>query len=190
MAILVNVTDHPSDGEDSLNGIRADHRRELLARLSDRDRVSRFSGPWNVRTTWRGGFRVDATARGHHIEFDEPADLTARDSAPTPHEYVLAAVAACVTDGVVLHATAAGIRIRHLEIDVNGTFENILKWAGLVADGNPGFGGLEIVGSITADADESTVAELWDRAIAGSPVAQTISRPTAISSRLTVERRG
>lgn len=183
------VTGAQDSDDDSLNGISAAHRRELSARLGDRERVSTFSGPWEVETVWRGGFRVDAQARGHTIEFDEPADLTAKDSAPTPHEYVLSAVAACITDGVVLHATTQGIRIDDLEVRVTGTFENILRWAGLASTGNPGFGALQVSGRISGDADASTLTELWNRAIAGSPVAQTISRPTAITSQLHVEPR-
>ncbi|MGO3327419.1 OsmC family protein [Gordonia sp. (in: high G+C Gram-positive bacteria)] len=176
------------DSDDgSLNGISAAHRDELSARLKDRERVSTFSGPWEVEATWRGGFRVGAKARSHAIEFDEPADLTAQDSSPTPHEYVLSAVAACITDGVILHATTRGIRIDNLEVRVTGTFENILLWAGLATDGNPGFGSLQVSGRISGNADTSTLTELWNRAISGSPVAQTISRPTTITSHLRVD---
>lgn len=180
------MTDRVPSEDDALNGISAGHRAALAARIRDSDLVARFSGPWTAQTQWRGGFRVEARARTHTVVFDEPADLTAEDSAPTPHEYLLSAVGACVTDGVVLHATMAGIRIRRLSVTVTGTFENILRWAELADEGNPGFGALEISGDLDADADRDTLTALWNRAIAGSPVAQTVSRPTSIVSRLTV----
>ncbi|WP_328396160.1 OsmC family protein [Nocardia sp. NBC_00416] len=182
------MTDPVPSGEESLNGIPAEHRAALTERIRDSDRVAGFSGPWTATTRWRGGFRVDAEVRTHTVAFDEPADLTARDSAPTPHEYLLAAVGACITDGLVLHATLAGIGIRRLSVEVTGTFENILRWAELSPEGNPGFGGLEITGTLDADADPERLTALWNRALSGSPVAQTVGRPTSIVSRLTIER--
>ena len=48
---------------------------------------------------------------------------------------------ACMTVGFILNATRQEIRVRNLEISLEGNFENILKWADLEADGNPGYGG-------------------------------------------------
>ncbi|WLP92109.1 OsmC family protein [Gordonia sp. NB41Y] len=170
----------------SINGIEVAARGELSARMADVSSVSRFSGPWTASTQWLGGFRVAATARGHTIDFDEPADLTGRDSAPTPHEYLLSAVAACITDGMVLHATLAGVQLSDLRVTVQARFDNILRWAGLVDQGNPGFHSLEIKGVVVAEADADVLDALWSRAVSGSPVAQTVARPTSLVTKLEV----
>ncbi|MEV5646865.1 OsmC family protein [Nocardia sp. NPDC052254] len=181
------MTEHREADADAVNGIGFEHRAALAEQMRDPDRVGRFSGPWTATTTWRGGFRVDARVRSHTIAFDEPADLTGHDSAPTPHEYLLSAVGACITDGMVLHATLAGIEIRTLNVRVTGSFDNILRWAGLAEEGNPGFGALEISGTVAADAEPEQLIDLWNRAVSGSPVAQTVGRPTSIISHLTFD---
>lgn len=192
--IVGGMSDQPSAdpagahglGSMSLNGIAEDARAELSDRMTDVAQVARFSGPWTVSTRWRGGFRVDAVARGHTIQFDEPADLTARDSAPTPHEYLLSAVAACITDGMVLHATLAGIRLDDLRVTVRARFDNILRWAGLADQGNPGFHSLEIVAEVVADSSDEVLNTLWNKAVSGSPVAQTVTRPTSLVTQLKI----
>ncbi|MGX6446598.1 OsmC family protein [Patulibacter sp. S7RM1-6] len=183
------MTSEHRDGR-TINGVPADRRRSLAAQLADARRVREFSGPWTARVTWEEGFRTRAHVRGHTIPFDEPADLAADDTAPTPHEHVLSALGACLAAGLVMHATVAGIALDALEVEVSGTFDNILRWAGLAESGSPGFRGLEVRATLGGDAPEEDLRDLWDRALAGSPVAQTLAHPTPVSSVLRVRGRG
>jgi hypothetical protein len=72
------------------------------------------------------------------------------------------------------------VRIHDLEVALEGNFENILKWAGHSTTGNPGYPTIKAKLFVRADADDKTLRELWRLAVEGSPVTQTIARPTEI----------
>lgn len=80
----------------------------------------------------------------------------------------------------VLNATRRGVKIHDLEIALEGNFENILKWAGHSQSGNPGYPSIKAKCFVRADADEKTLREIWQAAVDGSPVTQTVARPTQI----------
>jgi uncharacterized OsmC-like protein len=64
--------------------------------------------------------------RCFHFDADHPAVLVGRDNGPTPVEYVLHALAACLTAGLANIAAARGIRLTSVrstvcgDIDLNG----------------------------------------------------------------------
>jgi uncharacterized OsmC-like protein len=165
---------------EELNGLNRDKIEEILASLQDPDNKKAISGPWRSRVRWQSGFKAKAYTRTHTIDLDEPEGLDADDSAASAHEHVLSAVGGCMTVGFVLNATRRGVKINDLEIALEGHFDNIWKWAGLSDDGNPGYGSINAKVYVSADADEKTLKEIWQAAVDGSPVAQTVSRQTAI----------
>jgi uncharacterized OsmC-like protein len=163
-----------------LNGIVEQNRAELQRKLGDVEQVKEFSGLWTAHVSWRGGFTARSQVRQHVIEFDEPAGLEAADAAASAHEYLLSALGACLITGFVLHATTERVRIDSIELSLTGSFDNILRWAGLSKTGNPGYRSIEVTAQISGDADENRLRDLWDRAVAGSPVMQTITNPTPV----------
>jgi uncharacterized OsmC-like protein len=163
-----------------LNGLHPARLEAVIESLKDAQNLKQFSGPWRSRVTWEGGFRAKAHTRHHTVSFDEPAGLDTADTAASAHEHLLSALGACLTVGFVLNATRRGIRVHNLEIALEGTFENILKWAGLDEDANPAYGAIKAKAFVRADADEETLRSLWQKAVAGSPVTQTVARPTLI----------
>lgn len=170
----------------AVNGISADDRAAIIGQLSDARTVRDFSGPWEIKARWTTGFKSEAEVRGHLIRFDQPGDIRADDTAPTPHEYFIASVAGCLIVGVLMHATVRGIELTAVDVTVSGTFENVLRWAGIESEGNPGYRGVEVRASIAADVDDDTVRDIWERAVAGSPVAQSVNRRTPVVAVLTV----
>jgi uncharacterized OsmC-like protein len=81
------------------------------------------------RSTIDGYFGVGeerAHERTFHFDADHPAVLVGRDNGPTPVEYVLHALAACLTAGLANIAAARGIRLTEVkstvvgDIDLNG----------------------------------------------------------------------
>jgi hypothetical protein len=72
------------------------------------------------------------------------------------------------------------VKIHDLEIALEGNFENILKWAGHSQSGNPGYPSIKAKCFVRADADEKILREIWQAAVDGSPVTQTVARPTKI----------
>jgi len=167
--------------EEELNGLRSAKIQAILDSMRDDPAVLKaVTGPWKSRVVWQGGFRAKAYMRKHVVEMDEPEGLDARDLAASAHEQLLSAVGSCMTVGFVLNATKRGVKIHDLEIALEGHFDNILKWAGHSATGNPGYPSIKAKVFVKADADEATLREIWKLAVEGSPVTQTVARQTEI----------
>ena len=66
------------------------------------------------------------TSATFYFDADHPAVLVGRDNGPTPVEYVLHALAACLTAGLANIAAARGVRLTEVrstvvgDIDLNG----------------------------------------------------------------------
>ena len=167
--------------EKELNGLRPEKFQGILDAMRDDPKVLQaVTGPWKSRVVWQGGLKAKAYMRKHAVEMDEPEGLDATDSAASAHEQLLAAVGSCMTVGFVINATKRGIKIYDMEIALEGHFENILKWAGHSPSGNPGYPAIKAKLFVKADADEATLREVWKAAVEGSPVTQTVARPTQI----------
>jgi uncharacterized OsmC-like protein len=160
--------------QEELNGLHPEKLKAILESFKQDDVFQAVSGPWRSRVRWQGGFNAKAYMRTHEVEMDEPSDLDATDLAASAHEQLLSAIGACMTVGFVLNATKRGIRIDDLEIAMEGTFDNIRKWAGVEDTGNPGYGNIHAKVFVKADADEAALRDIWRLAVEGSPVSQTV----------------
>src|SRR6266540_3469647 len=152
------TVDQRNAADGTLNGLHPDRLEEVIDSLKDAANLKAFSGPWRSRVVWQGGFKASA------------------------HEHLLSAVGACMMVGFVLNATRQGVRIDNLEIALEGSFDNILKWAGLDEGGNPAYGEVKAKLYVKADADEQTLREIWKKAVDGSPVTQGVARATPITT--------
>ncbi|MFC4120055.1 OsmC family protein [Nonomuraea zeae] len=169
-----------------MNGIDSRLHLELGAKLADALRVQPVSRPWTTTTTWDNGFHTVTTARAHRMDADETAEFGAGDTAPTAYEHVLAALGSCIAAGMVLQATLRGIALRHLSVEVTGGFDNLLQPGDPAAPDTAGYMALQVVGWVSAEADDEAVRDLWDRVVSGSPVANTIRRPTPVVASLRI----
>jgi uncharacterized OsmC-like protein len=140
-----------------------------------RQRPSAGQTTWSAEVRWTGAYRSEAAVRKFApIASDEPRGMGGTDSAPNPVEQLLAALGNCLAVGYALHASAAGITIRDLRIDLAGDLD-LHPLLGL-ADGHAGFSAIRVAVHLDADADEAAVAELHRKVAATSPVGQTLSR--------------
>jgi uncharacterized OsmC-like protein len=130
---------------------------------------------WSAEVRWTGAFRSEATVRTFApAASDEPRGLGGSDSAPNPVEQLLAALGNCLAVGYAANASAAGIAIRDLRINLDGDLD-LHTFLGL-ADGHAGFSAIRAVVHLDTDADEAAVAELHRKVAATSPVGQTLSK--------------
>ena len=140
-----------------------------------RQRPSAAQTTWSAEVRWTGAFRSEAAVRKFApIASDEPRGMGGTDSAPNPVEQLLAALGNCLAVGYAINASAAGITIRTLRIDVDGDLD-VHALFGL-ADGHPGFSAIRVAVHLDSDADEDAVAELHAKVAATSPVGQTLSQ--------------
>ncbi|MGH9023478.1 MAG: OsmC family protein [Acidimicrobiia bacterium] len=168
--------------EKTVNGLHPDKIESVIDSLRDPEILKAVNGPWRVRLVWQGGFKAKAHARTHTVEFDEPADLDAQDSAASAHEALLSAVGSCLTVGYVLNATRQGVQLDNVEIALEGHFDDIRKWAGLEDDANPGYRGITAKLYVRGDADKEALKDLWDRTVALSPIGNTVRRGAPITA--------
>jgi len=57
------------------------------------------------------------------LDADDPAIMAGGDTAPTPVEYLLHALAACLTTTLVYHSAVRGLKITAIESKVEGDFD-------------------------------------------------------------------
>jgi uncharacterized OsmC-like protein len=147
-----------------------------------RESPSAAQARFSAEVRWTGAFRSEAAVRKFApIASDEPRGMGGTNSAPNPAEQLLAALGNCLAVGYALSASAAGVTIRDLRIDVEGELD-LHPLLGL-ADGHPGFSAIRVAVHLDTDADEDAVAALHAKVAATSPVGQTLSRaiPVEIS---------
>lgn len=135
---------------------------------------------WRSEVTWHKGFQVEAQSRDLPVTaFDEPPTLGGGNTAANPVEQVLSALGACLAIGYAANATAAGIGITDLRIELEGDLD-LHTFLGL-APGNAGFSDIRARVHLDSDATPEAIEELHRKVVATSPVGHTISRPVAVS---------
>lgn len=140
-----------------------------------RERPSAAETTWSAEVRWTGAFRSEATVRSFApVPSDEPAGLGGTNLAPNPVEQLLGALGNCLAVGYAANASAAGITIRDLRINLDGDLD-LHTFLGL-ADGHAGFSAIRVAVHLDTDADEAAVAELHRKVAATSPVGQTLSK--------------
>jgi uncharacterized OsmC-like protein len=110
----------------------------------------------------------------------EPPVLLGANEGANPVEFLLHALAGCVTTTTVLHAAARGIQIESLSTELVGTIDV----QGLLAldDSVPvGYDQIQIMMDIKADCSDDELDELLAFAKNHSPVCNTICRPVPVT---------
>ncbi|MDP2329676.1 MAG: OsmC family protein [Reyranella sp.] len=154
-----------------------------LARFEFRARNRWVNGGEN-RSTIRdfyGAGRED-TSRGQSFEFvnGEPPVLLGNNEGANPVEFLLHALAGCVTTTFVLHAMARGIRIRELSTELRGDLD-VRGLLGLDEKVSPGYESIRIELDIKADCSNEELDDLLAIAQRHSPVCNTVCRPVPVT---------
>lgn len=123
-------------------------------------------------TGFYGAKQEIAHARAFTMGADEPPILAGQDQAPNPVEYLLHALASCLTTSMVAHAAVRGIAIEELESELEGDID-LNGFLGLDAEVPKGY--TEIRARFRVKADPKDVDRI--KALAEfSPVFNTITR--------------
>ena len=115
-----------------------------------------------------------AHERTFQFDADHPAVLVGRDNGPTPVEFVLHALAACLTAGLANIAAARGVRLTEVrstitgDIDLNGIL-------GLDPDVRNGYQNITVRFTVKGDAPAETLRQLVEQSRARSAVYDVIT---------------
>ena len=138
---------------------------------------------WQAEVTWTGAFRSEAKIRDFDpIPSDEPVALGGTDTAPNPVEQLIAALGNCLAVGYAANASAQGIEIRDLRIELAGDLD-LHSFLGL-RPGHAGYHNLQVKVHLDAEADDDEVAALHRTVLDTSPVGHTLSRAIPLTIEL------
>jgi uncharacterized OsmC-like protein len=154
----------------------------LLARFEFRARNQWITGGEN-RYNIRGFFGPGAEDQSRTTDFvytnGEPPVLLGKNEGANPVEYLLHALAGCVTTTVVLHATARGITIHKMSTKLSGNI-NLEGLLALNDKATVGYESIRIQMDIEADCSDEELDELLSFSKEHSPVCNTICRPVQV----------
>jgi uncharacterized OsmC-like protein len=148
-----------------------------LARFRFRASNRWIDGAHNRSTIrWFYGAGQDDTSRAEAFELDagEPAVLLGTDTGPNPAEFLLHALAACVTTSLVYSAAARGVRLTSVESTVEGDLD-VRGALGLDDEYRNGFERIRMSFEISGDAPPEKLREVVARGTQRSVVFDSIA---------------
>lgn len=171
-----------------VNGVPTAKLFGTIAKLREHGDLAAFR--FSARNRWVEGTASASTIHEwygagadqlHVQEFTFTADhpTLGHGHGPTPQEYVLHALAACITAGVATGAAARGIELRSVSSTVSGDID-VRGVLGIDQDVRKGFGNVSIEFDIDADADDEVVDALVASATKYSAVFDMLVNPTAV----------
>jgi uncharacterized OsmC-like protein len=167
--IVINGVDVTALGE-TLAAVQA---KPSLGQFQFRNRNDWIGGSLN-RSTIKGFYgagQEDATrSKAYVFDNDEPAVLLGKDRGANPVEYLLHALAGCMTTTMVYHSASRGIEIEALNSSIEGDID-IRGFTGLAADVPKGYREIRVNFRAKTDADPAALVELAKM----SPVFNTIA---------------
>lgn len=139
------------------------------------------------KTVLEGQFKNLNYIRGlDPIIVDEPPGLLGEDTAPNPSEMALLSLGSCLSVGIQANATARGIALHKLEIELEGDINITAVWGTGDVDPDKLLGVREVRAYFTIEADcsKEELEELVQHASKWSPVANTYINKVPVKSQL------
>lgn len=153
-----------------------------LARFAFRARNQWISGGENrsmIQDFFGCGTEDTSRAKPFVYTNGEPPVLLGNNEGANPVEYLLHALAGCVTTTTALHAAARGIHVRSLRTELAGDI-NLMGFLGLDPDVPAGCEAITIRMDIQADCSDEELDELLKFVHGHSPVCNTVCRPVPV----------
>jgi uncharacterized OsmC-like protein len=146
-------------GQPELAKFRFTATNSWMRGTHSRSRIEMFSGA-GAEHKHTGDVQFDA---------DHPAVLVGQDAAPTPVEFLLHAIASCITAGIGNIAAARGVKLTSVEATVEGDID-LRGILGLSDEVRNGYQQMRVNYRITGDASPEKLREIVEQAKARSAV--------------------
>ena len=145
---------------------------------------NRWVGGAHNRSTIRGFYAACAedTSRSEAFELDagEPAILLGTDTGPNPAEYLLHALAACLTTTLVYIASARKVKLTSVESTLTGDMD-VRGALGVDEEPRNGFERIGVSFRISGEASEDKLREIVERAKARSAVFDMVTNGVPVA---------
>jgi uncharacterized OsmC-like protein len=174
-----------------INGVNVSNLHQTIDAVQANPTVSKFK--FRLNNKWIDGSRTFSSVNGFHgacqdferpssyfLHSDEPAVLLGGDTAPNPGEYLLSALAACVTTSMVYHAAAKGIMIQEIESKVEGDVD-LQGFLNIDPKVRKGFQNIRMSFAIRADVSDEQIQELVAVGTGFSPAFDTLTMGVPIA---------
>lgn len=177
------------------NGVNVDTMFATLDAIKATPAIAQFK--WRAKNTWMGGSHNRSTiqsfyaalqedtsrSRAFTVDAGEPGILLGHDEGPNPAEFLLHALAACLTTSVVYVASARGVHLTEVSSVVEGDMD-VQGALGLNNDVRNGFQNIRVTFTVKGDAPDEKLQEVVARAQARSAVFDSITRAVSVTVQL------
>jgi len=174
-----------------INGVDVDQLEQTVASIENDPGLARCR--FQATNRWINGghsranihsFYAARQAFTHNHDFkldiDEPPLLLGEDLGANPVEYVLTALAGCMTSSLIYHAAAQGVRIDEVESIIEGDLD-LRGFLGMSGEVRNGYDHIRMNFRIKSAAPQEKLDELVKLAQARSPVFDIVSNPVQIA---------
>ena len=177
-----NTTRNGLNIEQMVQTVDALKNQPSLAQFQFRARNQWINGGEN-RSTIQGFYGAGAEDESRSEAFvftnGEPPVLLGNNEGANPVEFLLHALAGCVTTTTVIHAAARGIQIHKLATELSGNID-LQGLLALDKSVPAGYESIHISMDIEADASDEELDELLAFARDHSPVCNTVCKPIPV----------
>jgi uncharacterized OsmC-like protein len=171
----------------TINGVDTDRLFETIDAIRGTPAIAKFR--FRARNDWLGGGHNRTTVKDFYgaceeyrergnvfvYDADEPPLLLGEDRGANPVEFLLTALAACVTTALVYHAAAKGIEIRKVRSRLEGDID-LRGFLGMDESIRRGYEEIRMVFDIDADATEAQLEEILELGPTYSPVYDSVTK--------------
>lgn len=170
-----------------INGVNVTALGDVVEAVKGDPTVAKFQ--FRSGNQWLGGGHNRSSIKGFYgacaedtnrqepfvLDNAEPPVLLGEDEAPNPVEYVLHALAGCMTTTMVYHAAARGIHIESIESELEGDLD-LHGFLRMDENVRNGYQNVRVKFKVKSDATDEELAELAKI----SPVFDIVSNPVPV----------
>ncbi len=173
------------------NGVDTPKLFATIAAVGDQPALAQFR--FRARSRWVQGTHSRSTMAGfygaggemkHRAAFEADADhpgvLCGEDQGPTPVEWVLHALAGCLTAGIANIAAARGVTLESVECSVEGDID-LQGILGLSDEVRNGFKAIRVGFRVEGDAPAAKLKEIVEQSRARSAVFDMLANGVPVS---------